>query len=58
MDLKRTLRKRQKLHQHVIDTLAHLPRETAMSMILDWFGTESLERDVVPTLAPGWVPED
>lgn len=52
------LERRERVAQHIIKSLAHLPREHAMYLILSWFDIDELEFEVAPTLAGSPVPEN
>lgn len=54
MALDETLARQQRLHEHVVKALAHIPRDRAISMVLSWFSLDELEYEIIPTLAPGF----
>jgi hypothetical protein len=43
------MEKRGAVHQRIIDSLAHIERDRAMSFILSWFSIADLEK-IAPTL--------
>lgn len=49
MNMLETLEARQKLHEAVIKSLAHLPRNYAMSIILSWISIDDLQ-NALPTI--------
>ena len=55
--LLQTLAERDRVHSHIIQSLAHFPRETAMSMILSWTSLDDLH-EIAPTLTGSPVPDD
>lgn len=55
-DLFVTIERRARVNQHVIDSLAHMDRDTAMNLILSWFALDDLE-EIIPTLAGSPLPQ-